>query len=54
VLAKVPVDILVSMITMQYTNQSLIEAARLLQDASAELDQLEKAIKPPKTDKDLN
>jgi hypothetical protein len=51
VLSKIPVDVLVGMITMQYTNQNLAEAARLLQEAQ---DKLVDAVKPPKTDKDLN
>lgn len=51
VLAKVPVDVLVNMITAQYTNQVLAESARLLQEAA---DDLETIVKPPKTDKGLN
>ncbi len=51
VLAKVPVDVLVSMITAQYVNQTLVEAARALQEAA---DDLVDAVKLPEPDKDLN
>lgn len=51
VLAKVPIDVLEEMFFMQYANQVLIESARLLQDAAEDM---EHAVKPPKTDKGLN